>query len=125
MRSETLVGPRGLRLLVEVPQTRPERMRGLLGRPRLPPDRALLLEETRSVHTFGMRFPIKVAFLRGDLMVLRVACLRPGRIALPRPATRHVLELSEGADVRRGDHLMRHGRREGDRRPGALTRRAR
>jgi uncharacterized membrane protein (UPF0127 family) len=38
----------------------------------LPPDRALLIPRCRSVHTFGMRFPIDVIFLAADNRVLRI-----------------------------------------------------
>jgi|SRR3990170_848860 len=114
MRREMLVGPRGIRFEAEVPLTRLERKRGLLGRPRLPPGEALLLEGTRSVHTFGMCFPITVAFLDDDLRVVRMARMCPGRLALPRPGARHALELCDGTDIRVGDRLVRDGRREED-----------
>ena len=38
----------------------------------LPRSHALLLPRCASIHTFGMRFPIDVAFLDGDGLVLRV-----------------------------------------------------
>ena len=57
---------------LEVADTRPARRRGLLGRDSI--DGALLLVPARSVHTIGMRFPIDVAWLDGDLTVLRTAC---------------------------------------------------
>ena len=47
---------------LEVADTRAARRRGLLGRDGI--DGALLLAPARSVHTFGMRFPIDVAWLR-------------------------------------------------------------
>jgi uncharacterized membrane protein (UPF0127 family) len=37
-----------------------------------PPDHALLIPNCRSVHTFGMRFPIDVAFLDEDGIPVRV-----------------------------------------------------
>ena len=39
------------------------RLRGLAGLEDLPGDHGLLLPRTRSVHTFGMRFPVDVVFL--------------------------------------------------------------
>ena len=42
---------------------------------------ALHLEGTRAVHTAGMKFPIDVAFLSADLTVVRVARLKPWRVA--------------------------------------------
>ena len=54
------------------------RARGLLGRSRL--RGAMVLPRTRSVHTFGMRFAIDVAFCDRDLVVLdgRHGCGRAG-----------------------------------------------
>jgi uncharacterized protein len=80
-------------------------MRGLIDRVSLGPDEALLLERTRSVHTFGMRFPITAALLDRDGVVRGVVRMTPRRLLLPRPGLRHVLELAEDADVRPGDHL--------------------
>ena len=34
---------------------------------------ALVLERTRAVHTFGMRFPLDVAYCDGDLVVVAYA----------------------------------------------------
>jgi uncharacterized membrane protein (UPF0127 family) len=101
---DLVVLPGELRLRVEVPQTRRERMRGLLGRRALEPGRGLLLERTRTIHTFGMRFPLRVAFLDRELRVLEVQDLPPGRIVLPRPGARHILEYAN-ADLRMGDRL--------------------
>ena len=80
-------------------------MRGLLGRNKLGPDEALLLERTRSVHTFGMRFEIDAALLDRDFVVRAVVRMPPRRVLLPRRGVRHVLELVGGADVRPGDRL--------------------
>lgn len=65
-------------------------MRGLLGRDGLPEGRARLLERARSVHTFGMRFPITVVLLDDSLEVIGVRRAKPGRLLLPRPWARHV-----------------------------------
>jgi uncharacterized protein len=80
-------------------------MRGLLGRGGLGLDEALLLERTRSVHTFGMRFAILAALLDREGIVRAVVPMPPRRVLLPRPGVRHVLELAGGADVRPGDRL--------------------
>jgi hypothetical protein len=66
---------------------------------------ALFLDRARSIHTFGMRFPIAVALLDRDLVVRSVRSLRPGRLLLPRRGVRHVLECAEGVDVRVGDQF--------------------
>lgn len=66
--------------------------------------RAMLFERCRSVHTFGMRAPITVAFLDRSWRVIRVVRASSGRVLLCRRA-RHVLECHVGADVRVGDVL--------------------
>jgi len=86
-----------------------ERMRGLLGRAPLAPDEALLLEPCASVHTFGMRYPIDLAFLDRSGHVLRIiAAVKPRRVAL-RPGARATLEMAAGAaaalGLRPGDRL--------------------
>ncbi len=82
--------------IVEVPQTRGERARGLLGRLELEPNEGLLLERSRSVHTFGMRFPIDAVLLDRDERVIEVVRLPPNRVLFPRRRVRAVLEVAEG-----------------------------
>ena len=105
MREVSLLGPRGHVFRAESPQTRRERMRGWRGRSTVGPDDALLLDRARSIHTFGMRFPISAVLLDRELVVRSVRPVRPGRLVLPRPGTRHVLECTEGVDLRPGDRL--------------------
>jgi len=105
MRELSLLGPRGHVFRAESPQTRRERMRGWRGRSTVGPDDALLLDRTRSIHTFGMRVPISAVLLDRELGVRSVHPVRPGRLLLPRPGTRHVLECAEGVDLRPGDRL--------------------
>jgi uncharacterized membrane protein (UPF0127 family) len=50
----------------------------------------------RSVHTFGMRFTIDVVLLDGSMRPLDVITMRPGRLLLPRPRVRNILETAEG-----------------------------
>jgi uncharacterized protein len=90
-----------------VPESRRERMRGLTGRTSLGADEALLLERTRSVHTFGMRFPIAAVILDDRFAVRAVVRLPPRRLLLPRRGAHHILELREGVDLRPGDRLTR------------------
>src|SRR6516225_1022090 len=45
---------------------------------------ALHLDGARAVHTGGMRFPVDVAFLSGDLTVLRLVTVQPEAGALER-----------------------------------------
>ncbi|WP_037841881.1 DUF192 domain-containing protein [Streptomyces sp. NRRL F-5126] len=80
---------------VEIAASYRTRRRGLLGRNGV--DGALLLTPCGSVHTFGMRFAIDVAYLDRHLRVLRTQTLRPGRMPLPRLRARHVLEAEAGA----------------------------
>lgn len=71
------------------------RTKGLLGRDSV--DGAILLSPANSVHTFRMRIPIDVAYLDRDLNVIVVHTMKPGRLGLPRPRSRHVLEAEAGA----------------------------
>ncbi|MFC9278850.1 DUF192 domain-containing protein [Streptomyces collinus] len=71
------------------------RTRGLLGRDAV--EGAMLLSPAGSVHTFGMRIPIDVAYLDRRLTVLAVRTMPPGRLGLPRLRSRHVLEAPAGA----------------------------
>ena len=96
----TASDPSGIALDVEVPTTHRERVRGLIGRPPVP----MLFERARSVHTFGMREEIVVAFLDRDHRVIRVTTVPPRRIVWSMRA-RHVLEMPAGSDLRREDRL--------------------
>ncbi|MEU6771170.1 DUF192 domain-containing protein [Streptomyces sp. NPDC046759] len=71
------------------------RTKGLLGRDSIAG--AMLLSPASGVHTFGMRIPIDVAYLDRHLTVLAVRTMPPGRLGLPRPWARHVLEAEAGA----------------------------
>src|SRR6266508_3796180 len=71
------------------------RARGLLGRDGV--KGALLLQPARSVHTIGMRFPIDVAFVDRDLVVLRTVTMRPWRMSRVVFRARAVLEAEAGA----------------------------
>jgi uncharacterized protein len=83
------------------------RSRGLLGRRGL--DGAILLRPARAVHTLGMKFPIDVAFLDGDLRVIRVVSMARWRVGRPVPRARAVLETERGVfrewSLRPGDQL--------------------
>ncbi len=82
-------------------------MRGLLGRDGI--DGALLLRPARSVHSFGMRFPIDVAFCNRDMVVLRTVSLPVNRITRPSLRCRCIIEAEAGAferwKLRPGDRL--------------------
>ncbi|MDX3225887.1 DUF192 domain-containing protein [Streptomyces sp. ME19-01-6] len=98
---------------LEVAASYRARTRGLLGRDGV--TGALLLTPASSVHTVGMRFAIDVAYLDRGLTVLAVRTMRPGRLGLPRPRSRHVLEAEAGAMERWG---LRAGARVTIRCPG-------
>lgn len=73
-----------------------QRARGLLLRPPLATNEALLIPGCASVHTFGMRYAIDVVFLDPLGRVLHVArALRPWRVASQSGAAA-VLELRAG-----------------------------
>lgn len=86
---------------VRIPETRRERRRGLLALA-LSPGEGLLLRRCRSVHTFGMRVAIDAVLLDGRFRVATVVPMEPGRILLPRPGVRHILEVPRGEGPRRG-----------------------
>ncbi|MER5429844.1 DUF192 domain-containing protein [Streptomyces sp. NPDC002588] len=100
-RGELVVGGEGvedggvIRIPLEIAASYRARTKGLLGRDGV--DGVLLLSPASGVHTFGMRIPIDVAYLARDLTVLAVRTMRPGRLGLPRPRARHVLEAEAGA----------------------------
>ncbi|WP_329137544.1 DUF192 domain-containing protein [Streptomyces sp. NBC_00670] len=83
------------RVPLEIAASRRERRRGLLGRDGI--EGALLLSPARAVHTVGMRFAVDVAYLDRGMRVRAVRRMRPGRVGLPRPWVRHVLEAEAGA----------------------------
>ncbi|MFF4970770.1 DUF192 domain-containing protein [Streptomyces sp. NPDC001083] len=97
---------------LELAESARARRRGLLGRDGI--EGALLLGPASAVHTLGMRFTIDVAYLDRGLRVLAVRRMRPGRLGLPRPRSRYVLEAEAGAmerwGVRRGAQVTLHGR---------------
>ena len=86
-----------------------DRLRGLLGRPRLQPGEALLIDPCPSVHTIGMSYPLDLLFLDADFRLLKqVDGLKPLRWAGCRNA-RATLELAPGSlrllALSTGDHL--------------------
>ncbi|GAA2243805.1 DUF192 domain-containing protein [Streptomyces indiaensis] len=88
-------GEPSVRIPLEIATSYRARTRGLLGRDAL--DGALLLSPANSVHTFRMRMPIDVAYLDRSLRVITVRTMRPGRLGVPRPRARHVIEAMAGA----------------------------
>ena len=86
-----------------------DRRKGLLGRDSFTKGSAMALAPTNAIHTFGMRFPIDVLFVRRDGVVVKVQRnIPPWRIAAALWAYA-VIELPAGTltarDVSVGDVL--------------------
>ena len=79
----------------EVAVTRKLRRRGLFGRDQL--DGVLILRPCRQVHTFGMKFPIDVAFCDRYGFVLHVSQMRPGRVSRYVLRAYFAIEAAEGS----------------------------
>jgi uncharacterized protein len=74
-----------------------ERMRGLLFKPPLKTDEALLITSCNSVHMFGMTYPIDLIFLDKNGVILKlVNQLQPWRISSCLKANM-VVELPENS----------------------------
>lgn len=88
-----------------------DRLKGLMGKDRLAQGEGLLLEPCSSIHTFFMRFPIDVAYLRQEGANYKVLAIRrdfrPWRMDFPVFGAQAVLELATGAalELREGDLL--------------------
>jgi uncharacterized membrane protein (UPF0127 family)/CheY-like chemotaxis protein len=85
-----------------VADTTLRRLRGLLGRRELSPGDGIVLRPGWSIHTAFMFFPIDVAFVDADQVVIKVVQnLKPFRASVCRGA-RDVVELAAGEAERRG-----------------------
>jgi uncharacterized protein len=73
----------------------------------------MVLPGTRSVHTFGMKFAVDVAFCDKEMVVVGVTRLRPWRMCVPRHRGRSVIEAQAGAferwGLKTGDRLELRG----------------
>jgi uncharacterized protein len=74
-----------------------QRLRGLIGRPRLQPGQALIIEPGPQVHTFCMGQPLDVVFCSRSWQVLRVARLEPWRVSRFVRGARYAIELPAGS----------------------------
>jgi uncharacterized membrane protein (UPF0127 family) len=82
------------------------RLRGMLGRPAPGPGEGLLLTPCSSVHMYGMRFPLDVAFLDGRGTVVAIyPSLAPGSRTRWHRNAAHALELSAGALLESGTSI--------------------
>jgi uncharacterized protein len=77
-----------------------ERSRGLVGRRSF--EGVLLLDRTRSIHTFGVPYSIDVAFLDKQLVVLDHLAVARWRLTRPRWRGHMVLEAPRGSFDRWG-----------------------
>jgi len=85
---------------LEVADTWKSRAKGVLGRDGI--EGALLIRPAFSVHTFGVRFVLDVAYCDGDLNVIDVVTMKPNRVGMPRLRARAVLEAPKGSFERWG-----------------------
>jgi len=84
-----------------------DKVTGLLGASLDSP--AVLIEDCRSIHTFGMKFPIDVAFMDGDGRVTKsLRALQPGRIASSHRACR-VMERPASDDIWPSEGMLVYG----------------
>ena len=92
---------------LELAETFAGRAKGLLGRDSI--EGALLLRPAKSVHTIGMHFPIDVAFVDHELVVLRTVAMKPWRMGRPVWKAHAVVEAEAGTfaswNLRPGDQL--------------------
>src|SRR3954471_19020257 len=84
-------------LVVHEATTLRSRLLGLAFMRSLPPGHALLIPHCRSVHTFGMRFPLDVTFLDARGRPLRVERGVPPRRVLYERGAFAVLEAAAAA----------------------------
>lgn len=84
----------------EVAVTRRQRRRGLARRHSL--EGVFVLRPCRQVHSFGMRFPIDVAFCDRDGFVLHTTRMVPTRVSRPVPRAYFAVEANSGAFERWG-----------------------
>ena len=85
---------------VEVADARSARRKGLLGRDHL--DGALVLRPCRWVHTIGMRFPVDVAFVSDEGVVVKTMQMHQRRVGVPVWRASVVIEAEAGAFSRWG-----------------------
>lgn len=84
----------------DIADDRASRRRGLRGRDGL--EGALVLRPCRWVHTIGMRFPIDVAFLDDQGVVVKTMHMARHRIGVPVWRAGVVIEAEQGAFARWG-----------------------
>lgn len=92
-----LVGPRGtVAEDVTWATSFRTRGRGVLGRPALRSDEAVVLVPCRRVHSVGVSYPLDVVFCDEAWVVLHVETLAPRRLSRKVPRARACIELAGG-----------------------------
>lgn len=84
----------------EIADSRRTRRKGLLGRDTM--SGALVIEPCRWIHTLGMRFPIDVAYLDNDGVVVKTMQMHRHRMGIPVWRAHCVIEAQAGAFARWG-----------------------
>jgi uncharacterized membrane protein (UPF0127 family) len=87
----------------EIAEARAARRKGLLGRDHL--EGALVLRRCRWIHTMGMRFPIDVAYLDEEGVVIKTMQMHRNRVGVPVWRGDLVIEAEAGAFARWGLHV--------------------
>jgi hypothetical protein len=87
----------------EIAEARAARRKGLLGRDHL--EGALVLRRCRWIHTIGMRFPIDVAYLDEQGVVIKTMQMHRNRVGVPVWRGDLVIEAEAGAFARWGLHV--------------------
>lgn len=92
---------------LEVADSVGARFKGLLGRDGI--EGAMYIRPAKSVHTIAMRFPIDVAFVNRDLVVLRLITMKRWRVSRWILKADGVIEAEAGTlrswDLKVGDQL--------------------
>lgn len=100
MMAVVVADGRELAAVTEVADSLFARMKGLLGRDKLPPDNCLWIRPCKGVHTFFMRFSIDVLVLDKEHRVVAVIHdMKPNRISPVYARGATVLELAAFAAV--------------------------
>jgi hypothetical protein len=93
---------------LEIARDARARSRGLLGRDGI--DGAIVLTPGTTVHTFGMRFDIDVAYLGRENRIIAITSMKRNRLGRPRGRARGVLEAETGSferwGLRAGDQVV-------------------
>jgi uncharacterized protein len=76
------------------------RLQGLIGRNGL--EGALVIEHSKWIHTFGMRFALDVAYIDKEGNVVRIDKLAANRLGRPEPRAVMIVEAEAGAFERWG-----------------------